>query len=96
MKKDAKIGEKAEYGFIILRYMQLTMESINDITFDNKFADICGITEEELYSNFKPGIGELAGEYNISYETACERLKKTMTAIVLHRKGARSIIRGQS
>ena len=52
------------------------LNNLSDITFDNNFADVCGITEKELFEHFKMGIEELAEKYNISYEAACARLKK--------------------
>lgn len=51
------------------------LNNLNDITFDNQYADICGITEYELYENFKAGIENLAIKYNISYEEAKIKLK---------------------
>ena len=52
------------------------MNNLKDITFSNEFADICGITEQELSDHFKFGISELAEEYNVSTEEAQARLKK--------------------
>ncbi|MDE6006968.1 MAG: ATP-binding protein [Muribaculaceae bacterium] len=52
------------------------LNNIKDISFSNDFADICGITEDELFFYFKEGIEELAQEYRVSYETICRRLKK--------------------
>lgn len=51
------------------------LNNLNDITYDDEFADICGVTEKELYDYFGKGIEELA-EYNgISYREATARLK---------------------
>ncbi len=51
------------------------LNNLNDITFDPSFSDVCGITERELYSNFRKGI-ELLGENNgLSYQEACNALK---------------------
>ncbi|MDE7419215.1 MAG: ATP-binding protein [Muribaculaceae bacterium] len=52
------------------------LNNINDISFDDEFADVCGITEVELLGNFKEGINRLSREYNVSYDKACTRLKK--------------------
>ncbi len=52
------------------------LNNINDITLDNDFADICGITETELRDNFGEGIRDLADNYGIDYEDACDLLKK--------------------
>lgn len=51
------------------------LNNLNDITFDNEFADICGITQQELLENFQMGIDDLSNEYNISNEEACAKLK---------------------
>ncbi len=52
------------------------LNNLKDITFSNEFADVCGITENELNTYFKQGIQDLAEKYNISYNQARERLKK--------------------
>ncbi|MDE6342078.1 MAG: ATP-binding protein [Muribaculaceae bacterium] len=52
------------------------LNNINDITFSNDYADICGITEKELLDNFKPGIERLAAKREVDYQEACEMLKK--------------------
>ena len=39
------------------------LNNISDISFDEDFAAICGITEEELLDNFNEGICELAKKY---------------------------------
>ena len=36
------------------------LNNLTDISMDNRYAAICGLTEEELASNFKQGIEELA------------------------------------
>lgn len=52
------------------------LNNLNDITFDNEFADVCGITERELLNNFQMGIEDIAKEYKVSIEEACLKLKK--------------------
>lgn len=52
------------------------LNNINDISFDNEYADICGITEQELISNFRPGIDELAARYRVKHEEAHSLLKQ--------------------
>lgn len=51
------------------------LNNINDITFDNAFADICGITENELYECFQQGMNGLAEKYKTSCQEICGRLK---------------------
>lgn len=64
------------------------LNNLNDITFDNEFADICGITEQEMYANFSEGIQALAEEKGISYEEACARLKKNYDGYRFAAKGS--------
>lgn len=52
------------------------LNNLNDITFDTQFADICGITENELHQNLRMGINELAENYSVSYDDACCKLKR--------------------
>ena len=52
------------------------LNNLNDITFSNDFADICGITEKELLESFHVGITRLADNRRTSYEGACRLLKK--------------------
>lgn len=53
------------------------LNNLNDISFDNEFADICGITEKELLRDLRPGIEALADKKKISFEEACHLLKRT-------------------
>ncbi|MBD5182061.1 MAG: ATP-binding protein [Bacteroidales bacterium] len=52
------------------------LNNLNDISFDDAFADICGITEMELHENFKDGIERLAAKRRTGYNEAVELLKK--------------------
>ena len=52
------------------------LNNIKDISFSNEFADICGIAENELYSNFKAGIEQLSLKYEVSCEEICRKLKE--------------------
>ncbi|MDE6787343.1 MAG: ATP-binding protein [Muribaculaceae bacterium] len=51
------------------------LNNLVDITFSDEYADICGITEQELYDNLKPGIENLAVKNKISFERVCRLLK---------------------
>lgn len=51
------------------------LNNLNDISFDDDFADICGITEKELRSNLHVGIQALADEMKESFEDACLKLR---------------------
>ncbi|MDE5806810.1 MAG: ATP-binding protein [Muribaculaceae bacterium] len=52
------------------------LNNLNDITFSIAYADICGITEQELKAYFQEGISKLAEDYEISFEEALQLLKR--------------------
>ena len=43
---------------------------------DDEYAAICGITEEELFTQMKPEIQALADKHALTYDEACAALKK--------------------
>lgn len=52
------------------------LNNIGDLTFDNRFADVCGITINESLDYFQPGISRLADKLKISFEAAVAQLKE--------------------
>ena len=54
------------------------LNNLNDITMDDNYSALCGITEKELKGNFEPDIRQLAEKMNISFDETCNRLKKTL------------------
>lgn len=52
------------------------LNNLNDITFDNAFADICGITEKELHDNFHNGIEAISRIEGTDTESVYSGLKK--------------------
>ncbi|MDE6682476.1 MAG: ATP-binding protein, partial [Muribaculaceae bacterium] len=64
------------------------LNNINDITFDNDFADVCGITESEMLDYFKEGINELAKEYQTDYDGIRHRLKLNYDGYRFAKKGS--------
>jgi len=64
----------------VSRFGKLTifsgLNSLNDISMDEQYAGICGITEEELLENFEPEIELLAKERALSYDDTLAELKK--------------------
>ncbi|MDE7496670.1 MAG: AAA family ATPase, partial [Muribaculaceae bacterium] len=64
------------------------LNNLDDITFDNAYADICGITEEELLETFTTGINNLAHEKDLSYEEAISLLKKNYDGYRFAAKGS--------
>lgn len=53
-----------------------SLNNISDISFDDRYDSICGITEDELYSNFRIGLEELAASENTDVEKQKAELKK--------------------
>lgn len=64
------------------------LNNLNDISFDDDFADICGITEKELLDNFQEGIEKLAEEYELSFSEACQELKDNYDGYRFSRYGS--------
>ena len=64
------------------------LNNLKDVTFEDTFADICGITEKELLDNFQQGIKRLSTEYEISYDDACGQLKLNYDGYRFARKGS--------
>jgi hypothetical protein len=52
------------------------LNQLDDISLDNRFAEICGISETELLQNFQPEIQTLANANQMTYDEACVKLKK--------------------
>lgn len=52
------------------------LNNLSDISFDEDFAAICGITEEELHHNFNQGIGELSKKYQRTTADEIAELKR--------------------
>lgn len=51
------------------------LNNIRDISMNPDFGAMCGITEEELATNFEEGITGIAGEYDADYTHALKLLK---------------------
>ena len=52
------------------------LNNISDISFDEDYSAVCGITEEELIENFKEGINVLAEKYKRTPEQEIAMLKR--------------------
>lgn len=52
------------------------LNNISDISLDSDFADVCGITEQELADNFSEGIRELAEGEDLTEEGTRAELKR--------------------
>ena len=51
------------------------LNNLDDISFDDDYAAICGITEEEIHRYFKSGVERLAEKRAIDYDDAIKLLK---------------------
>ena len=64
----------------ISKFSQLSifseLNNLHVITMADDYAAICGITEEELFTQMKPEIQAIAEKYKITYDKACGELKK--------------------
>ncbi len=65
----------------ITKFSQLSifseLNNIKNITMDEKYASLCGITAEEMLTQLSPGIERLARKRGLSYEETVDRLKLT-------------------
>lgn len=52
------------------------LNNLVDISMDARYQTICGITKEEMVGNFDEGIRYVASTNGLSYEEACEMLRK--------------------
>ena len=52
------------------------LNHIDDLSMDTRYHDICGITEQELYTHFTPYIEALAEKHQLSKEQVCDQLKE--------------------
>jgi len=52
------------------------LNQLIDISLDESFSEICGISEKELLQNFQPEIQALADKRKLTYEEAFAKLKK--------------------
>ncbi len=65
----------------ITKFSQLSifseLNNIKNITMDEQYATLCGITEAEMLATMQPGIEQLAEHEELTYDEAVERLKQT-------------------
>ena len=52
------------------------LNNLNDVSMDAHYADICGISEQELHAYFDNSIHELADANGMTYEETCEQLRR--------------------
>lgn len=64
------------------------LNNLNDISSDEDFSAICGITEEELKANFQPEIEALCKKNMLTYKAALARLKQYYDGYLFVEDGA--------
>ena len=64
------------------------LNNLNDISLDNQYAGICGITEEELRDNFLPEIEQLREELGYSEDAMFNKLRQLYDGYKFAIKGA--------
>ena len=63
------------------------LNQLNDISFDEDFASICGITQNELESIFDSEIQKMANRFSLSYEVCLSELKRMYDGYRFHPNG---------
>lgn len=51
------------------------LNNLKDISMDERFIEICGITEKEIHDNLEAELHELARNQKMSYDEVCKELK---------------------
>jgi len=63
------------------------LNNLRDISMEEDYAGLCGITQEELETNFQPDIQTLATRQNIDYPQALAALKQWYDGYLFHPAG---------
>ena len=53
------------------------LNNLNDISMDERYVALCGMTEEEIHHYFEDDIHQLASTQGLTYEETCGRLKES-------------------
>ena len=64
------------------------LNQLRDISMTRDYAEICGITEQEMKAAFEPEIAALAEEQDLSREECLAKLKETYDGYRFHEKGS--------
>jgi len=51
------------------------LNNLIDLSMEEAYQSLCGITEEEIHANFEEPINELASKYKTTYDDICNKLK---------------------
>ena len=64
----------------VSRFSKMTifsgLNNLDDISLDDEYSTICGVTDDELISNFQEGISEMADKFSISRDEMVNSLKQ--------------------
>ncbi len=52
------------------------LNNLNDISMDERYFDICGMSEKEIHLYFEESIHKLAAKNNLTYEQTCDKLRE--------------------
>lgn len=52
------------------------LNNLNDISMDERYIEICGITEKEIHENLEDELHELAHRQKMTYDEVCKELKE--------------------
>ncbi|MBR1684762.1 MAG: AAA family ATPase [Clostridia bacterium] len=63
------------------------LNQLRDISMVKDYAQLCGITEEEMKNTFKPEIEALAQEQELTIQECLQKLKQTYDGYLFHEKG---------
>ena len=63
------------------------LNNLRDISMEEDYAGICGITQEELEANFQPEIQILATRQSLTYQQALAELKQWYDGYLFHQAG---------
>ncbi len=63
------------------------LNQLNDISLDEDFSTICGITQSETEETFSPEIKNLAAKFSLSYEDCLAELKRMYDGYHFHPNG---------
>ncbi|MBD5262162.1 MAG: AAA family ATPase, partial [Bacteroides sp.] len=89
------MDEYIRFAFItgVARFSKVSifsdLNNLDDISLDNTYADMCGWSEQELISNFRPGIEGLAEEREEDFDTTLSAMRNYYDGYLFTLKGSR-------
>lgn len=82
LEKDWRVYPVLHTDFSMTKYTQIQdieeqLNNLQNISMNDRYSAICGITEQELLTHLQPDIETMAQANNETYEQACIHLKQT-------------------